>query len=250
MRFGIERIIGDARLILGDCREVLPELSGVDAVVTDPPWGSATACNAQRFTRAKSPWWSNVDTSKITAHQDIHGDNIEFDPRPFIGGQAILWGANWFTRHLDRSGGWLVWDKRRGAEDMAAKGWPLGEAELAWTNVIGATRVYRNLWSGLLRSSEKGEHYHPTQKPVALMEWCISFTSGLVLDPYMGSGTTGVASAKLGRGFIGIEIDPLYFDIACRRIEQAQRQGDMLRPLPPVAAAPKPKDCPLFGDVA
>ena len=226
--------IGDATLYLGDCVDVCDEHLGTAhfgikavgaAIVTDPPWGSDTACNARRFTRKNSPWWSNVDASKVVAHDDIQGDDREFDPRPFIAKETILWGANWFTRHLERSGGWLIWDKRRGAESMAEKGWPLGEAELAWTNVIGAPRVFRNLWSGLLRSSEKGEFYHPTQKPVALMDWCLGFVKNeLILDPFMGSGTTGVACANLGRKFIGIEIDGGYFDIACRRIEEAYKQ--------------------------
>lgn len=220
----VERI-GDATLYLGDCLEVLPTLGPVDAVVTDPQWGNSTKCNAQRFTRRSSPWWSEVDTSKIIAHDDIRNDDKEFDPRPFLVAETILWGANWYTRHLPHSGGWLIWDKRKGAESLAEKGWPLGEAELAWTNILGATRVFRNLWSGLLRTEERGEFYHPTQKPVSLMEWCICFIkSKTINDPHMGSGTTGVACANLGRKFIGIEIEPRYFDIACRRIRDAYAQ--------------------------
>jgi len=223
-------VIGNATLYRADCLEVLPTLPKVDAVITDPPWGSDTATNAQRFTRKASPYWDNVDTSKVTAHKAIQGDKVEFDPRPFIVGKTILWGANWFTRHLQHSGGWLIWDKRIGAEQLAEKGWPLGEAELAWTNVRGSTRVFRNLWSGLLRTTEKGEFYHPTQKPINLMKWCIeqAGTPDLVLDPFMGSGTTGVACMNLGRKFIGIEIEPKYFDIACERIENAQRQGRLI----------------------
>ncbi|KKK97877.1 hypothetical protein LCGC14_2648330, partial [marine sediment metagenome] len=193
----------------------------VDLVLTDPPWGNATQCNAQRFSRAKSPWWNNVDTSKVVAHSDIVGDDAEFDPRPWIAQPAILWGANHYTRHLQHSGGWLIWDKRKGAEDMAEKGWPLGEAELAWTNIMGATRVYRNLWSGLLRSAEKGEHYHPTQKPLGLMRWCMEFTdAALILDPFMGSGTTLRAAKDLGRKAIGIEIEEKYCEIAANRLQQ------------------------------
>ena len=102
-----------------------------------------------------------------------------------------------------------MWDKRRWAEAMAEKGWPLSEAELAWTNVRGSVRVFRYLWSGILRDGEKGQHHHPTQKPVALMQWCIGFVPNArtILDPFMGSGTTVVACVELGRKFIGIEID-------------------------------------------
>jgi len=208
----------------GDCREILPLLpdKSVDLVLTDPPWGNSTACNAQRFTRKSSPWWKQVDTSKIIAHSEIVGDSDEFDPRPFLDWGAILWGANHFTRHLQHSGGWFVWDKRMGAEQLAEKGWPLGEAELAWSNVIGATRVFRNLWSGLLRKTERGEFYHPTQKPVSLMRWCLGFApeAQMILDPFMGSGTTLVAAKQLGRKAIGIEIEEKYCEIAVNRLRQ------------------------------
>ena len=223
----------DVVLYRGDCLELMSSVETwmADIVVTDPPWGNNTNCNAQRFTRAESPWWGNVDTSKITPHKKIKNDDVEFDPRTFLGWRCILWGANWYTQHLPRSGGWLIWDKRKGIEDMAEKGWPLGEAELAWTNIIGATRVFRNLWSGILRSSEKGEFYHPTQKPIALMQWCFEIVKlrvgATVLDPFMGSGTTGVACVKTGRKFIGIEIDQGYFDIAVQRIKEEQMQMRM-----------------------
>ena len=205
----------------GDCREILPGLRA-EAVVTDPPWGSSTQCNAQRFTRASSPWWDNVDTDKIIAHSAIVGDSEKFDPSLILARDVptILWGANHFSRCLPDSGGWLIWDKRRGAEDFAEKGWPLGEAELAWTNVRGSTRVFRNLWAGLLRSSEKGAFYHPTQKPVALMEWCLQFVDGVVIDPYMGAGSTLRAAKNLNRQAIGIEIEERYCEIAAQRLEQ------------------------------
>lgn len=205
----------------GDCRVVLP-LVRAECIVSDPPWGADTQCNAQRFTRASSPWWDNVDMDEIVAHEDIEGDAEPFDPAVIIARNVptILWGANHFARCLPVSGGWLVWDKRRGAESLAEKGWPLGEAELAWTNVRGSVRVFRNLWSGLLRSSEKGEFYHPTQKPVALMMWCLGFVGGRVLDPYMGAGSTLIAAKQLGRQAIGIEIEERYCEIAAQRLEQ------------------------------
>jgi len=225
-------------IFCADCREILPYVKA-DVVVTDPPWGTNTACNARRFTRRASPYWANVDTSKVQAHRQIVGDTIEFDPRPFIADKAILWGANNFTRHLPHSNGWLVWDKRRGAESLAEAGWPLGEAELAWTNAVGAVRVFRNLWSGLLRSDEKGEFYHPTQKPIALMRWCLLFVpTGTILDPFMGSGTTLVAAKQLGRRAIGIEIEEKYAEIAAKRLAQ-----DVL-PLEP--AKPEPEQVGLL----
>lgn len=209
------------RIYHGDCREIAPGLQ-YDIVLSDPPWGSNTACNSQRFVSSYSPWWSEIDRSKVVAHSRVVGDDETFDPRPWIDRPSILWGANHFAEHLPPSGGWLVWDKRAGVEDLADKGWPLGEAELAWTNVRGSTRVFRNLWVGLLRREERGEHYHPTQKARALMEWCIGFlpSEGVILDPFMGSGTTLVAAKNLGRKAIGIEIEEKYCEIAALRCSQ------------------------------
>lgn len=211
-----------------DCRDVLPTLGKVDLVLTDPPWGTNTATNAQRFTKKTSPWWRNVDNSKVIAHDPIVGDKEEFDPAPILAleTQTILWGANNFAHRLPPSNGWLIWDKRKGAEDIAEKGWPLGEAELAWTNVIGATRVYRNLWVGLLRTEQRGDFPHPTMKPTSLMRWCIGFTKDVetILDPYMGSGATLRAAKDMSRKAIGIEIKEKYCEIAAKRMSQMAMQ--------------------------
>jgi DNA modification methylase len=211
-------------LLHGDCMEILPllEETNIDLVLADPPYGLNLNCNAKRFTRKNSPWWNNVDTSKVKTHPQIIGDDKPFDPTPFLKYKSILWGGNHYASKLKDSGGWLIWDKRKGAEDLAEKGWPLGEAELAWTNILGSTRVFRNLWSGLLRSEEKGDFFHPTQKPINLMKWCMSFApkAKIILDPYLGSGTTAVASKQLGRQCIGIEIEKNNINIAIDRLRQ------------------------------
>ncbi len=137
----------------------------------------------------------------------------------------VVWGGNHLADVLGNSAGVLAWDKK------CQNGWDdtFSEIEIAWTNTITRAKGFRHLWAGALRASEKGAdvRMHPTQKPIALLEWCLKFTpdAKTILDPFMGSGTTGVACMNLGRKFIGIEIEKKYFDIACERIEQAQKQG-------------------------
>jgi hypothetical protein len=138
---------------------------------------------------------------------------------------TILWGANHYADKLPPSARWLVWDKRRGTavNDFAC-------CEMAWTNIKGPARVLPHLWNGGVRDSERGvPRVHKTQKAIAVMEWCIGFlpNAETILDPFMGSGTTLVACAKLGRKGIGIELDPEYFQIACERVQKAYDQPDL-----------------------
>lgn len=129
-------------------------------------------------------------------------------------------GGNYFE--LPPTKCWLVWDKEVNGN--------FADAELAWTNLDKPVRLLRHMWNGMLRKDGEERHGHPTQKPIGVMKWCINHLpegSSTILDPFMGSGTTGVAAVQMGRNFIGIEREPKYFDIACKRIEDAQRQGDM-----------------------
>ena len=211
-----EERIGDCRLILGDCLEVMPTLGKVDAVVTDPPYGIGYSHGGGGGKLAKST---------RLHHMPIIGDDRQFDPTPWIKQAAILWGGNHFAGSLPASQAWLAWDKRCAdySNDQA-------DCELAWTNLAFPARMFRHVWNGMLRGPEsKTPRVHPTQKPVALMEWCLGFLpdAQTILDPFMGSGTTLVACAKLGRKGIGIEIDPEYFEIACKRVEEAYRQPDL-----------------------
>lgn len=215
---GFERhTIGDGvTLYRGDCLEILPTLEGVDAVVTDPPYGINHPCNYQSRGRGK--------LAACNDYPDVHGDSRPFDPTPLLSLNVptVLWGGNHYADKLPASGGWLVWDKER--PDTLDQ----STCELAWTNCVKGVRRFRHLWNGMMRASEHGENYHATQKPVALMAWVLGLSwvpDGTVFDPFMGSGTTGVACAKLGRKFIGCEIEPSYFDIACKRIEAEVAQG-------------------------
>lgn len=226
-----EVTIGDCRLILGDCREILPTLGYVDAIISDPPYGISY----------KSP--SGHGKTARGDYPIIHGDDQPFDPKPFLGySQVVLFGANHFADKLPPSAKWLVWDKRDG---MAPNN--NSDCELAWVKSGGSARLIRHMWNGMLKASEKeDQRVHPTQKPIAVMEWVLNQTtvySDLVLDPYLGSGTTGVACVNLGRKFIGIEIDERYFDIACRRIQDAYDRPDMFV----APREPEPVQQPLFG---
>lgn len=137
------------------------------------------------------------------------------------GNWQIIFGGNYYD--CPATSCWLVWDKENGANDFA-------DCELAWTNLPKAVRRIRYMWNGMLRANGEVRGDHPTQKPIGVMKWAISHLpepNETILDTFMGSGTTGVAAVQMGRKFIGIEREPKYFDIACKRIEDAQKQGDL-----------------------
>lgn len=222
--------IGNATLWLGDCREILPTLGKVDAVVTDPPYGIDYAHSGGGGIFAKD------GTRKPTKFggEKILGDAAPFDPSPFLNLAPIvvMWGANHYANALPIKAGqrWLLWDK--GFAEVPTKSFSHGE--LCWTTRMGALRMIKHVWDGCFRQEEgsKNPRVHPTQKPERVMRWCMEqagvSNGATVLDPYMGSGTTGVACMQLGHRFIGIEIEPRYFEIACERIDAAQRQGRLL----------------------
>jgi DNA modification methylase len=202
--------IGTATLYLGDCLEILPKLPKVDAVVTDPPYGIGRSGQVETFTK-------NLN-HKRRLHEDFGWDaerpaKLVFDIIREKSDSQIIWGGNYFADLLPPTKGWLYWDKGQ-------KGLSMSDGELAWTSKQRALRsIVCN--RGELVGSE-----HPTQKPLRVMSWCVGLLPEVntVLDPFMGSGTTGVACANLGRKFIGIEIEERYFDIACERITHAHAQ--------------------------
>jgi len=207
---------------LGDCLEVLPELEAgnVDAVITDPPYGMDTKTNYKARKRGA--------LAECNDFEPIVGDSQPFDPLLLLVFPTIaLFGANWYADRLPVSGAWIVWDKLDGLTSKRPIGFnDNSDCELVWTNKGNASRIIRHRWMGCMKASEHGQRrVHPTQKPIALMVNIIRHLTKLeaiVLDPYMGSGTTGVACVQTGRRFIGIEIDPGYFEIAKQRIIQAQ----------------------------
>jgi len=210
-----EEIIGDCRLILGDCRDFLPNLLGFGAVVTDPPYGIGEAWGKAKGWQGscgKGRLWNGDPGWDVAPDADLF--------RQITQKPAIIWGGNYFPS-LPTSKSWLIWDK---CADMVQ-----AHAELAWTNCAPSVRIYRKSPLGAFGNGGKNGELknHPTQKPIGLMEWCLEFVpdkAKIILDPFMGSGTTGVACVNLRKAFIGIESDESYFDIACRRIEKAYEQ--------------------------
>ena len=207
--------IGDATLYCGDCLEILPTLGPVDAVVTDPQYG----INAARDRNSQQWGWRDYPAGGWDKERC---DAARLKATISAGKYAIIWGGNYFTDLLPPSEKWLIWDK--GQQDFS-----LADCELAWCSFPGAVRRITYSRSAAMQDGKE----HPTQKAVAVMVWSIEKLPrgcDTILDPFMGSGTTGVACARLGRSFIGIEIEPRYFDIACERIAREYAQLKLFPP--------------------
>lgn len=195
-------IIGNATLYHGDCMEVIPTLGRVDAVITDPPYGIGIAANPVRQKHAKSDWDNAIPELEV------------FNAIFAISEMQIIWGGNYFP--LPPSQGFLIWDK------MQPENFSLAMCEQAWISLQQPAKIFRKSVTSYAKE-------HPTQKPVELMRWCIrqAKTPKLILDPYMGSGTTGEAALDLDCLFIGIEKERCHFDTAVQRIERWHQQGKL-----------------------
>jgi len=201
-------------LYRGDCEDIAPMLKkAVDALITDPPYGMGLDTDFSGM---------NGWGGKGHKYEKIIGDDVPFDPAPWLsyGKVQVMWGAQYFCHKLPQVGGWLVFNKRGDGKPSEIC---FGDAELAWKNTGKAVRMFSTMWHGVARWSSEGR-LHPTQKPVALMGWCmdqVKVSQGaVVFDPYMGSGTTGIAALRTGRRFIGIEKDPMHFQTALDRIQK------------------------------
>lgn len=218
-------VIGNATLHLGDCRDILPTLADVGAVIADPPYGMAyrSGHNSSPTTGRKAM------IRKDGNFKQINGDQVPFDPLHLLTDKpTILWGANYYASRLPDSGCWLIWDKLAGKTPV-----PSGaDIEMAWTRgVRSPSRIFTHLWRGIMRAGEenvsRGAKLHPNQKPVALMNWCLNFVPDAkhIADPYMGSASLGVACLRRGITYTGIDNDPAHFETACRRLENEERQA-------------------------
>ena len=210
---------GQITIYHADCRDVLPHIApeSVDLVLTDPPYGiDLDTANKSRKRGA---------LAAANDYERVYADDEPYDPSPLLRyKRLILFGANHYASRLPESASWLVWDKTAGLESNRPIGFnDNADAELIWTNLPGPVRVLKHRWIGMMKATEQGEaRLHPTQKPVALIRYLINlYGKGLILDPYMGSGTTLRAAMDMGRPAIGVEKSERYCEIAVRRLQQA-----------------------------
>jgi site-specific DNA-methyltransferase (adenine-specific) len=228
--------IGEATLILGDCREVMRQFGSVDVVISDPPYGEVTHKGAR--TRISNN--GDICSPLITFGSITQAEFLDFCGRAsIIARRWVVMTCEWqHAAKLLESGLPLVrlgvWVKPNGAPQFTGD-----RPGTGWEAVAILHREGKKYWNGGGHHAvwwvPKIEGDHPTQKPQRLInEWVRLFSDAgeTILDPYMGSGTTGVACAKLGRKFIGIEINQEYFDIACKRIERAYREPNLFKPRP------------------
>jgi site-specific DNA-methyltransferase (adenine-specific)/modification methylase len=219
-------IIGDATLYRGDCTELLPLVDQACAIVSDPPYGLG-----DKMTGGTKRFSTGEGGMKTLGEWDAEPVPGLLEALDRVAPIKMLWGGNYYP--VPASRGWLIWVKTNGVATMAS-------VELCWTNIDMNSKHFMHPVNGWQRD-------HPTQKPLDLMRWCLSFLpkAKRICDPFMGSGTTGVAAAMAGKGFVGIEREKKYFDAACRRIEQAYAQGQLF------AAEPvQPEQAGLFGEAA
>jgi DNA modification methylase len=217
--------VSTVQLYLGDCREFLETLNpeSVDCVVTDPPYGLNEKWSGGGGGE-KSSWNFHPDEARSWDSKIIDGveELADFAPK------VIIWGGHYYR--LPPSRCWFIWDKKQ------PDTWTTGQAEMAWTNIDRPIRVYR-LCQAEAHTAMKGKK-HPAQKPVSLMTWCFRMAEivegDTVFDPFMGSGTTGVAAIRAGMNFIGCEIDPGYFAIAQKRIEAEQNRHPLFEQPKPI----------------
>lgn len=225
--------IGNATLYLGDCAEILPTIGKVDAVITDPPYGM--------------DYQSNYRKEK---HKKIANDRSAD-----IANFALEWAFENCNHSVYAFGRWdnlYDYPKPKSLITWVKNNWSMGDllheharqTEVCFFYAMEGHYFPKQRPTDVIEFARTNNEYHPTEKPVGLMARFVEFTGGTILDPFMGSGTTGVAAVQMGRKFIGIEREPSYFDIACKRIEDAQRITDMF-------AAPeiiKPEQVGLFND--
>lgn len=223
-----KEVIGDATLYLGDCADLLPLLPSDAAIICDPQYGGGRFVSSHNSGRKGAGAALRRTDGDFGATQ---ADARDFDPAPWLNFKnVVLWGANHFCDRLPAGHRWLTWDKLDDKTPVPGT----SDTEYAWTSEKGPSRTFTHLWRGIMRAGEEnvvnGGKLHPYQKPVALMRWCIELQpfAPVIVDPQMGSASTGIAALRMGLPFIGGEIEERHFLVACERIENAQRQGRLI----------------------
>ena len=202
------------QLYQGDCLEIMRGMDVIDVVVTDPPYGIGenNRKNLSRDNRTHPIDYGDFDWDEKRVGPEYIREILR------VSKQQVIFGGNYYADLLPASSSWIVWDKLRSGD--------FADCELAWTSHTKAVRKFAYLWNGMMKQHPE-RRYHPTQKPLSLMTWVIlNYTEpgDTVLDPFCGSGTTGVACIQTGRNFIGIDRGAHWIDVTRRRIEQAQAQ--------------------------
>lgn len=213
--------IGNATLYLGDCMDILPTLDKVDAVITDPPFGVGNFVQTTGTIRGRG-----AEKGKLVEWNESAPPPEFFELLKTMSTHRIIWGANFFNCFEDK-GGAIIWDKAQPMPNFS-------KADIASCTHFQKTEIVRIPWTNFT-VARMAKTDHPCERPVELYEWCIEYLPGkinTVLDPFLGSGSCGVAALQLGRKFIGIEKEARYFDIACKRIEQSVAQGQLFEPEP------------------
>ena len=216
------------RIYCGDCLDLMREMPDkcIDLVLTDPPYGIGEAAGKNK-TRGGGAFGGKKHNVPARDYGNLDWDNARASDAVIsqmcrVSKNQIIFGGNYYADLLDPTSCWLVWDKDNGGNDFA-------DCELAWTSFKTAVRKFKWRWNGMLQEDmrHKEERIHPTQKPVPLFVWILerySKPGDLVLDPFLGSGTTAIACLRTGRHFIGIEKHEPYFIMAQERIDKERAQ--------------------------
>jgi site-specific DNA-methyltransferase (adenine-specific) len=211
---------GRVTLYLGDCLAIVPTLKGVDAVVSDPPYG----CRYVGSPGASHKTGIHSAGQGKRTRETVIGDFEDFNPAPWLQWPCVMSGAQHYYDRLPKGGSLHSWDKRGDYKRTS-----FADADIIWCSRKMNAQTFRLVWRGICRHAENSDPIlHPTQKPVALMQWMIEMLDAeTILDPYMGSGTTGIAAIRTGRRFVGIEQDPTHYATALERIKNELAQGDL-----------------------
>lgn len=218
-------------IYMGDCAEILPTIGKVDAIVTDPPYGIADKWDGPQVGRnGASRLWTGEDQWDFQTEPERLALALKLAP------EAIVWGGNYYD--LPPSRGYLIWDKCQKFSNA--------DSEYAWSATPITPRTFYLSRVEAFGANQRETKDHPTQKPLELMKWCLGFVKGrIILDPFMGSGTTGCAAVQMGRRFVGIEKEPKYFDVARRRISDALARPDLFVEPPARTRPVAPLELPL-----